>query len=91
MNNSTLTEKDLMSDLLTTEKHIISSYSVGITESSCTNLRNTLINNFKSSQDVQYKVFDAMRQKGWYPTKDASDTEVQDLKTKSNQMMNELK
>lgn len=91
MNNSTLTEKDLMHDLLTTEKQIISGYSVGITESSCTNLRDTLINNFKSAQDVQYRVFDAMKQKGWYATKDAPDNEVQDIKNKSNQMMSELK
>ena len=71
MNNITLSEKDLMQDVLTTEKQVISAYSVGITESSCQNLRNTLVNNFKSAQDIQYKIFDAMKQKGWYTTKDA--------------------
>lgn len=86
-----LTEKDLFQDLLATEKQVISGYSVGITESSCQNLRNTLVNNFKSAQDIQYKVFDAMKQKGWYTTKDAPDNEVQDLKNKSNQLMNEIK
>ena len=91
MNNLTLSEQDLMNDLLATEKQVISAYSVGITESSCPNLRNTLINNFKNAQDIQYKVFDAMRQKGWYTTKDAPDAEVQELKNKSNQMISELK
>jgi spore coat protein F len=84
-------EKDLMQDLLATEKQVVSSYSTGITESSCPNLRNTLVNNFKNVQDVQYKVFDAMRQKGWYPTKDAPETEVTQLKNESNQMCSELK
>ena len=88
---NTLEEKELMHDLLATEKQTISAYSTGITESSCQNLRNTLVNNFKNAQDVQYKVFDAMKQKGWYTTKDAQDNEVQDLKNKSAQMMNELK
>ena len=91
MNSTILSEKDLMHDALTTEKQVISAYSVGITETSCQNLRDTLVNNFKSAQDVQYKIYDAMKQKGWYTTKDAPDNEVQDLKNKSNQMRNELK
>lgn len=84
-------EKELMQDLLTSEKQVISAYSTGITETSCVNLRSTLVNNFKNAQDVQYKIFDTMRQKGWYPTKDAQATEVQQLKDQSNQMMSSLK
>lgn len=88
--NTKLTEKDLMHDLLATEKQVISAYSTGITETSCQNLRNTLVNNFTKVQDVQYKVFEAMQQKGWYPTKDAPDADVQKAKTDANTMMNEL-
>lgn len=84
-------EQDLMHDLIATEKQIISSYSTGITESSCPNLRNTLINNFKNAQDIQYRVFDAMKQKGWYQTKDAPDSDVTQLKNQVNQMAGELK
>ncbi|MFL0196618.1 spore coat protein [Clostridium sp. WILCCON 0269] len=84
-------EKELMQDLLTSEKQVISAYSTGITEASCTNLRNTLVNNFKNAQDVQYKIFDTMRQKGWYPTSDAQASDVQQLKDQSNQMMSSLK
>jgi spore coat protein CotF len=84
-------EKDLMQDLLTSEKQVISAYSTGITETSCQNLRNTLVNNFKSAQDIQFKVFDTMKQKGWYTTKDAPDNEVNQLKNEANQMMGELK
>lgn len=89
--NTSMCEKDLMHDLLATEKQVISAYSTGITESSCANLRNTLIDNFKNDQNIQYMIFDAMKQKGWYPTKDAADNEVQQLKDEANQMMNELK
>jgi len=91
MANITLNEKDMMTDLLATEKQVITSYSTGITETSCQNLRNTLVNNFKNVQDIQYKVFDAMKQKGWYQTKDAPDQEVQQLKDRSNQLAGELK
>lgn len=88
--NNKLTEKDLMNDLLATEKQVISAYSVGITETSCPNLRNTLVDNFKNAQDTQYKVFDAMRQKGWYTVKDAQDADVQKVKNDATTMMNEL-
>ncbi|WP_027623713.1 spore coat protein [Clostridium lundense] len=92
MNTSpNLSEKDLMQDLLTTEKQVISAYSTGITESSCPNLRNVLLNNFRNAEDTQYKVFDAMKQKGWYQTKDAPDNEVQQIKSKSAQMQQELR
>ena len=33
--NTSMCEKDLMQDLLATEKQVISAYSTGITESSC--------------------------------------------------------
>jgi len=84
-------EKDMMTDLLATEKQVITAYSTGITETSCQNLRNTLVNNFKNVQDVQFKVFDAMKQKGWYQTKDAADQEVQQAKDHSNQLSQELR
>lgn len=84
-------EKDLMQDLLTSEKQVVSSYSTGITETSCQNLRNTLVTNFNNVQDIQFKIFDAMKQKGWYATKDAPDNDVNTLKNEANQMMGELK
>lgn len=89
--NTMMSEKDLMQDLLATEKQVISAYSTGITEASCQNLRNTLIGNFTNDQNIQYKIFEAMKQKGWYPTKDAPDCDVQQLKSEATQMMGELK
>lgn len=89
-NSGSFNEKELMQDLLATEKQVISAYSTGITETSCPNLRNTLSNNLKSAQDIQYRLFDSMRQKGWYQTCDASDTEVQNAKNESNQLIKEL-
>lgn len=85
-----MNDKELTHDLLSSEKQVVSSYSTGITESSCVNLRNTLVTNFKSAQDLQYKVFDSMKTKGWYPTKDAPSTEVNQLKAEANQISSEL-
>jgi spore coat protein F len=85
-----MNDKELTHDLLSSEKQVVSSYSTGITESSCANLRNTLINNFKNVQDIQYKVFDSMKTKGWYTTKDAPDSDVTQLKNESSQISKEL-
>lgn len=88
---ASFSEQELMQDLLASEKQVISAYSTGITEASCPNFRNVLVNNFKNTQDVQYKIFDAMRQKGWYEVKDAPATEVQQAKTKIQELANQLK
>ena len=90
-NTPNLTEKELMNDILTTEKQAISAYSTGITEASCPNFRNVLVNNLKSAEETQYKVFDAMRQKGWYQVKNAPTNDVQQAKNQANQMMTELR
>lgn len=90
MANKQLSEKELMQDLLTSEKQVITAYSTGITETSCQNLRNTLVKNFECVQDVQYQVFDAMSKKGWYPTKDAPAQDVQEAKQQATQMWQEL-
>lgn len=86
----TFSEKEMMQDLLATEKQVISAYSVGITESSCQNLRSTLLNNFKNSEEIQFKVFDTMKQKGWYTTKDAPDNDVQQVKNDANNLSREI-
>lgn len=88
---SSLTEKELLHDLLASEKQVISAYSTGMTESSCPNLRTTLEDNFKNVEQVQYEVFNAMKQNNWYPIKDAPANEIQQLKNETNTMAGELK
>lgn len=85
-----MNDKELVHDLLSSEKQIVSAYSTGITESSCVNLRNTLVTNFNSVQNIQYKVFDTMKARGWYATKDAPTSEVNQLKAESTHTLTEL-
>ena len=56
---------------LASEKQVISAYSTGMTESSFPNLRNTLEENFKNVEQVQYEIFNAMKENNWYTVKDA--------------------
>ena len=75
-----LTEQELLNDLLNQEKQLMSSYATFIQEASCENLRKVLTNQFNQTTQDQYQVFDQLRQKGYYQTKDANDQEVQQAK-----------
>jgi spore coat protein F len=88
---ASFTEKELMNDLLMSEKQVSSAYTVGITESSCGNLRNVLKQCEGNVFTNQEQVFNAMSQRGWYPVKQAPSQEVLDAKTKYNQLKTELK
>lgn len=90
MNQPNLSEKDLLNDLLNQEKQLISTYSTYISEASCTNLRRVLQNQFTQTTEDQFEVFDHMRKKGYYQTKDAPDNEVQQTKQKFEQLKTEL-
>lgn len=88
--NAQLSDQDIMNDLLTMEKQITSAYNTGITEASCQNLRQTLTNNLVETQQLQYTIFDTMKRKGWYQTKDAQDQDVNNAKNKYSSMKNQL-
>ncbi len=85
-----LSEKDLLDDILNQEKQLMSSYSTFIQEASCPSLRRLLTDQFNQTSQGQYQIFDHMRQRGYYQTKDASDQEVQQVKQSFRNVKNEL-
>lgn len=85
-----LSEKDLLNDLLNQEKQLVNSYATFITEASCPNLRQVLTTQLGETATQQYQIFDQMRQKGYYQTKDAPSNEVMQTKQKFAQMKNTL-
>lgn len=85
-----MSDEDIMNDLLSQEKQMISSYSTLLCEASCPNLRSVLTDNLTSSAQDQYQVFDQMSQRGWYPTKNANQPDVMAAKQKFAQMKSQL-
>lgn len=88
--NFQMSEQDMLNDLLTQEKQFISAYSTFIGEASCPNLRHLLMTNFDQVCEDQYQIFDIMRKKGYYQTKDAQDADVNTAKQKFSQMKSQL-
>lgn len=87
---SNMTEKELLSDLLNQEKQMMSLYATGIQEASCRNLRKLMAGQFNQTSQDQYELFDRIRDKGYYQSKDATSQEVQQVKNTYKHVQNEL-
>ena len=77
---NTMSEQEILTDLLTTEKHVTSTVNTFITESTCANLRQNLSSILTEEHSIHENLYNIMNQKGWYPTSDAEAQEVQKVK-----------
>lgn len=78
--NAPMTEQEILSDLLTQEKQCVKDYAGNITEASCKNLRQLLLSNLTECSTDQLAVFEQMKSRNFYKTKDAPDNDVQTTK-----------
>lgn len=85
-NFSQMTEQEMLTDILSQEKQLVKDYAGNITEASCQNLRQVLISNLTECSQDQYCVFDQMRTRNMYKTKQAPDNEVQTTKQSMDQL-----
>lgn len=90
LQQSKMSEQDMLNDILSTEKQLMDSLNMTITESSCTNMRQMVSNIYNQTAQDQYQAFDCMRKRGWYQTKDAPDADVQAAKQAMNQLRSQL-
>lgn len=82
-------ERELLSDLLHTEKELTKNYAGNCTEASCPELRSMLLRNMTECSEDQYGVFEQMRQRNMYNPKDAQQQEVQSAKQKMQDLKDE--
>lgn len=80
MQNSSMTEQELLTDLLHSERAAIKQYAENCTESGCMDLRSLLINCMTECSQDQFAVFEQMKQRNLYKTKTAPQQEVQTAK-----------
>lgn len=89
-NNANLSERELLNDALATEKQLLHAYSTYIAEASCQNLRQEMSKIITDTHQMQFELYNAMQQKGWYNQKNAELQEVQQAVQKFQQVKNEL-
>ena len=86
VNCSQMTEQEILTDILSQEKQLVKDYAGDVTESSCQNLRQLLLSNMTECSQDQYFVFDQMRTRNMYTTKQAPQTDVQTTKQSMDQL-----
>lgn len=74
-----LTEKDLLIDLIYSEKLISNSYDSALMESSCLELKKTLLQCHANIRKIQSTILDAAEIRGWNNGKLASEREIESL------------
>ncbi len=85
-----LTEQEIMNDALSSEKQIISAYGTFLAESTCENLRSEMSKIINDKQQIQFEIFDTMKQKGWYNVKNANLNDVQTATQKFQTMQQNM-
>lgn len=80
--NTNLSDKELMEDMLTSQKHITSNYSLFANECSTQNIRSDVMNIMKEEHEIQACVFDFMSSKGWYAPAAAEQQKIDQAKQK---------
>lgn len=88
--SSQWSERDLVDDILHSEKQMLMSYGTYLAETSCPNLRNEFLKIITDKQQVQFQIYDLMTKKGWYPVKNAKLTDVQNAIQKYSSMKPQL-
>lgn len=83
-------EKELLNDLLMSEKQVTSSYNTGIIEATCSNLRTELNTCLTNVQNCHFEILGAMDQRGWHEIKEANPDDLENAKRKFIKMYNEL-
>ena len=78
----TMGDKEIISDMLSTQRQITGMYNLHAGECKCVELRDTFLNLLKEEHGIQSELFSEMHARGWYPTKDAPMTDVNMAKQK---------
>jgi spore coat protein CotF len=77
---SNLQERDLMNDVLSSQKFITDTYNTFTNECVTPNVRDGFMSLLNEEHQIQAEVFDMMKQRGWYQTPAADQQKVNQAK-----------
>ncbi|MCT4566382.1 MAG: spore coat protein [Maledivibacter sp.] len=88
--DNNFSEKELLNDLLMSEKQVTSTYNTGIIEAACFDLISALNICLSNVQNCHFEILEAMNQRGWHELREADSQELENTKKKFMEMSNEL-
>ena len=80
--NDQMQDKELLGDVLSTQKWLTSTYSTYANECATPNLRNDMLNILKEEHEIQADLFTEMHNRGWYQTQPAEQQKIEQTKQK---------
>ncbi len=83
-NTINMTDKDILADFLSSQKHIASSYNTYAGECEHTNLRDAFLCVLEDEHKIQTEIFQEMSNRGWYQVKAAEQQQIDQLKQQFN-------
>ncbi len=90
MNNFGLTDREILDDVLTSQKHITSVYDTFSNECVNKQLQSDMLNILNSEHDIQFGVFSEMQKRGWYSPAAAQQDKINEAKTKFENIATQL-
>ena len=85
-----MNDKDILTDILITEKNMTNNYSVALNELSNNYLYKKIMKIFCDTQEVQRRLFELMFKNGWYTLEKAPSNKINQKREEYNTMKQEL-
>lgn len=79
---ASIPEKELMTDVLSSQKFVTDTYNTFTNECATPNVRDEFMRILTEEHQIQADVFDTMKQHGWYETPAAQQQKIQQTKQK---------
>lgn len=80
--NSPIPEKEMMNDVLSSQKYLTEAYNTYTNECATPNVRDEFMKILTEEHQIQAEVFDTMKQRGWYAVPAAQQQKIQQAKQK---------
>ncbi len=80
--NSSFTDREIMDDILSSQKHITDGYNTFSNECVNPQLQSDMLNILKEEHNIQFTVFSEMQKRGWYSPGAAQAQMINETKTK---------
>ena len=81
-----MTEKEMMTDLLSSEKFLTGVYNTYCCEAATSNVKSTLMSLLQDVHRMQEEIFGEMSSRGWYQLEKAEEQKLNSEKQKFSQM-----
>ena len=80
--NGSFSDREIMDDILSSQKHITDVYNTFSNECVNQQLQNDMVNILKEEHNIQFSVFSDMQKRGWYSPAAAEAQKINETTTK---------